>query len=136
MTETAPRMRIAVYYAVWAAICAAVAGIAMALIHTGFASGAQGRSALMATLLGGIATGLAIAVGQGVVALLTGSILARLGRTLSYTVLLGLALGLFDFVMYLVQMTVPGTELGWGPDIAILIAATALITMAGARKTD
>ncbi|MDP3911171.1 MAG: hypothetical protein Q8Q14_12340 [Gemmatimonadales bacterium] len=133
MTDTASRMRIAIYYAVWAALCAAVAGIVITLIHAWFFSYNPGRSAIMATLLGGLMTSLAIAAGQGAVALVTASLLARLGRTLTYTVLLGLGIGLFDFTMYFLQMAVPATELGWAPDIAILVGAAALITVLGSR---
>jgi len=64
----------------------------------------------------------------------TGGLLGRLGRMLQYTLLLGLVLGLFDFVMYMLQMVVPATELGWTPDLAILVAASALITVAGSRS--
>ena len=131
MTDTASRMRIAIYYAVWAALCAAVAGIVITLIHAWFFSYNPGRSAIMATLLGGLMTSLAIAAGQGAVALVTASLLARMGRTLTYTVLLGLGIGLFDFAMYFLQMAVPATELGWAPDIAILVGAAALITVLG-----
>ena len=134
MTDTASRMRIAIYYAVWAALCAAVAGIVITLIHAWFFSYNPGRSAIMATLLGGLMTSLAIAAGQGAVALVTASLLARMGRTLTYTVLLGLGIGLFDFAMYFLQMAVPATELGWAPDIAILVGAAALITVLGSRK--
>jgi hypothetical protein len=125
--------RIAVYYAVWATLCAAAAGIAVALIHTWFFSYNPGKSALMHTLFGGVVTALAIAAGQGAVALVTGSVLAQVGRTLNFTVLLGLLIGLFDFVMYFLQMAVPATELGWVPDIAILVVATVAITVTGAR---
>jgi hypothetical protein len=48
--------------------------------------------------------------------------------------LLGLLIGAFDFVMYFVQMAVPATELGWIPDLIILIVATALTTAAGSRN--
>jgi len=58
-------------------------------------------------------TALAIAAGQGAVVLVTGSLLAQLGRSLQGTVLLGLLIGLFDFAMYLVQMAIPAAELGW-----------------------
>lgn len=135
MTDTGGRIRIAVYYAMWATLCAAAAGVVVALIHTWFFSDNPGKSALMHTLFGGVVTALAIAAGQGAVALVTGSLLARLGRTLNFTVLLGLALGLFDFVMYFLQMAVPATELGWVPDIAILIVATVAITVSGARAS-
>ena len=134
MSDTSDRMRIVVYYAIWATICAAVAGIVVTLIHAWFFSYNPGKSALMETLFGGLVTALAIAAGQGAVALVTGSLLAQLGRTLRYTVLLGLVIGLFDFVMYFLQMAVPATELGWVPDIIILVAVTALITTVGARR--
>jgi len=135
MSDTGDRMRIVVYYAIWATLCAAVAGIVVALIHTWFFSYNPGKSAVMHTLFGGIVTALAIAAGQGAVTLVTGRVLAQLGRTLNLTVLLGLAIGAFDFVMYFLQMAVPATELGWVPDIIILVAATALITALGARRT-
>ncbi len=129
------RTRIVIFYAVWATICAAVAGVVIALIHTWFFSYHPGRSAFMETLFGGIVTALAIAAGQGAVALLTGRLLSRLGRTLQFTLLLGLLIGLFDFVMYFVQMAVPATELGWIPDLIILVGVTAAITAAGSRHT-
>jgi hypothetical protein len=134
MTDTGDRMRIVVYYAIWATLCAALAGIVVTLIHTWLFSYNPGKSAVIETLFGGIVTALAIAAGQGAVALVTGSLLARLGRSLNFTVLLGLLIGVFDFVMYFVQMAVPATELGWVPDIMILVAATALITALGARR--
>ena len=130
------RTRIVIYYAIWATICAAVAGVVIALIHTWFFSYHPGRSAFMETLFGGIVTGLAIAAGQGAVALLTGRILSRMGRTLQFTLLLGLLIGLFDFVMYFVQMAVPATELGWTPDLIILVGVTAVITAVGSRRTS
>ena len=133
MSDASGRIRIAVYYAVWATLCAAAAGVVVALIHTWFFSYNPVKSALMHTLFGGIVTALAIAAGQGAVALVTGSVLAQFGRTLNYTVLLGLLIGLFDFVMYFVQMAVPATELGWVPDVAILVVATVAITLIGAR---
>lgn len=135
MTDSSDRMRIVVYYAVWATICAAVAGGVVALIHAWFFSYNPGRSALIETLFSNAVSALAIAAGQGAVALVTGSLLAQLGRTLNVTVLLGLALGLFDFVMYFVQMAVPATELGWVPDIIILVAATVLITVLGSQRS-
>lgn len=128
------RTRIVIAYAVWATICAAVAGVAMALIHTAFFSFHPGRSAVVETLVSGLVAGVAIAAAQGAVALVTGGFAARMGRTLQYTVLLGLILGLFDFVMYFLQMVLPVTELGWRPDIAILLVVTIVITAAGARK--
>ena len=128
------RTRIVIYYAIWTTICAAVAGVVIALIHTWFFSYHPGRPAFMETLFGGAVTALAIAAGQGAVALVTGGLLARFGRTLQYTVLLGLLIGAFDFVMYFVQMAIPATELGWPPDLIILVVVTAVITLLGARN--
>jgi hypothetical protein len=133
MPETSDRMRVVVYYAIWATLCAALAGVVIALIHTRFFAFNPGRSAAIQTLVQGIVTALAIAAGQGAVALVTGSLLAQFGRTLNLTLLLGLVIGAFDFVMYLLQMAVPAMELGWGPDIAILVVATIAITLLGAR---
>jgi hypothetical protein len=133
MTDSGDRMRVVVYYAIWATICAALAGTVVALIHTWFFAFNPGRSAVIQSLVQGIETALAIAAGQGAVALVTGSLLTQVGRSLNYTVPLGLTIGAFDFVMYFLQMAVPTTELGWIPDIAILILATAAITLIGAR---
>src|SRR5438552_14678920 len=128
------RTRIIIYYSIWATICAAVAGFIVALIHTWFFSYNPGRSAVIETLFTGAVAAVGIAAAQGAVVLVTGSLLARLGRTLQYTLLLGLLIGLFDFVMYLLQMVVPATELGWIPDVIIIVAVTAAITVAGARR--
>jgi hypothetical protein len=49
------------------------------------------------------------------------------------TVLLGLLVGLFDFLMNFLQMAVPRTELGWVPDLVILAGATIAITVLGSR---
>jgi hypothetical protein len=129
--EASNRMKIVIYYAVWAIICTAAAGLLLSLIHTWWFSYNPNRAGLLRVLFGDAVTALAIAAGQGAVALLVGSALAHYGRALQGTVLLGLLLGLFDFVMYFVQMTVPHTELGWLPDIAILIGATVLVTLYG-----
>lgn len=128
------KTRIVIFYSIWATICAAVAGFAIALIHTWFFSYNPGRSAVMETLFSGSMVAVAIAAGQGAVALLTGSLLAQLGRTLQFTLLLGLSIGLFDFVMDFLQMAVPATELGWIPDLIIIVVVTAAITVAGSRR--
>src|SRR6266508_3306227 len=130
MMEDSDRTRIVIYYAIWASICAAVAGCVVALIHTWFFSYNPGRSAVIETLFSGAVAAVGIAAAQGALALVTGSVLTRFGRTLQYTLLLGLAIGLFDFVMYFLQMAVPATELGWIPDIAIIVA----VTVAGSRR--
>jgi len=132
--EASDRTRIAIYYAIWATICAAVAGLVVALIHTWFFSYNPGRSAVMETLFSGVVAAVGLAAAQGAVALVTASLLAQLNRTLQYTVLLGLAIGLFDFVMYFLQMAVPATELGWTPDLIIIVAVTVVITAIGARR--
>src|SRR5437899_12945095 len=113
------RTRIVIFYAVWATICAAVAGVVIALIHTWFFSYNPGRSAFMETLFGGIVTALAIAAGQGAVALVTGRLLSRLGRTLQFTLLLGLLIGLCDLVMYFLRIAVPATGRRWIPERTI-----------------
>jgi len=132
--ESGDKMRIVIYYAVWATICATVAGIVIALIHTWLFSYIPNRSGLIHTLFSDAVTALAIAAGQGAVVLVTGSVLAQLGRSLQGTVLLGLLIGLFDFAMYLVQMAIPAVELGWIPDIVILVVAAVGITAFGAIK--
>ena len=128
------RIRIVIAYAIWATICGAVAGLAVALIHTWFFSFNPGRSAVIETLFSGSVAAVGIAAGQGAVALVTGSLLARLGRTLQYTLVLGLLIGVFDFVMYFLQMAVPATELGWIPDLIIIVGVTVAITAAGSRR--
>jgi hypothetical protein len=134
MTDS--RTRIVIAYAIWATICAAAGGFAIALIHTWFFSYHPGRFGAIETLFSGIVLSVAIAAGQGAVALVTGSVLAHLNRTLQSTVLLGLLIGAFDFVMYFVQMAVPATELNWIPDLAIIMVVTIAITVLGARKSS
>lgn len=128
------KMKVVVYYAIWATICAAAAGVVTALLHTWLFSYNPGRSALMETLFGDVVTALAIAAGQGAVALVTGSVLAQFGRGLRMTLLLGLVLGVFDFAMFFLQMALPATELGWVPDIVILVIAAVGITAFGIRQ--
>jgi len=132
MTDS--RTRVVIAYAVWASICAAAAGIAIALIHTWFFSYHPGRFGAIETFVNGAVLSVAIAAGQGAVALFTGSLLAQWNRTLQYTALLGLLIGLFDFVMFFLQMVVPATELGWIPDLVIILIATVAITVVGARR--
>ena len=131
--DTGDRMKIVIGYAVWATICAAAAGVAVSLIHTWFFSYHAGRHEFWRTLFDDVMVTLAIAAGQGAVVLLSGSVLARLGRGLHATVLLGLLVGGFDFLMNFVQMALPRTELGWIPDLVILAAATVAITALGSR---
>src|SRR2546427_2347624 len=65
MVESDNRMRVVIYYAVWATICAALAGIAVALVHTWFFSYHVGRSGFLQTLVSDIEAALAIAAGAG-----------------------------------------------------------------------
>jgi len=134
-TDTGDRMKVVVYYAIWATLCAGAAGVIMSLIHTSFFSFVPSRTAFMETLAGGIAVTVAIATGQAAVILAAGGLLVRLGFTLQGTVLLGLLVGAFDFVMNLVQLLVPALEPGWAWDLIIIAAATVAITLTGARRT-
>src|SRR5260370_33195018 len=113
--ETSDRTRIAIYYSIWATMCAAVAGLAMALIHTWFFSYHPGRSAVIETLFSGSVIAVAIAAGQGAVTPVTGRVLGQLGRTLNYTLLLGLLIGPFYFGMGFLQMTGRVDELRLSP---------------------
>jgi len=133
-SDTGDRMKIVIGYAVWATLCAVIAGVAISLIHTWFFSYHATRPGFWRTLLEDAAVTVGIAAGQGAVALVTGSVLTRLERGLHATVLLGLLIGLFDFVMNFLQMAVPWTELGWIPDLVILAAVTIAITVFGSRS--
>jgi len=135
-TDTGDRLKVVIYYAIWATLCAAAAGLVIAGLHTWLFSYIPTRSRLIFTLVGDAVTALAIAAGQGAVALVTGSVLAQFGRALQRTVLLGLLVGVFDFAMYFLQMAVPATELGWKPDIVILALASATITLLGVVRAS
>src|SRR2546425_3918271 len=111
MVESSDRMKVVIYYAVWATICAAVAGIAVALLHTWFFSYHVGRSGFLQTLVSDVEAALAIAAGQGAVVVLLGSVLGRLGRGMGKTALLRRLVGVFGLVFYLLQMVVAQTEL-------------------------
>lgn len=134
-SDTGDRLRIVIGYAVWATLCAAVAGAAVSFIHTAFFSYHAGPHDFWRILFDDGATALMIAAGQGAVALVGGSVLAQFGRSLHATVLLGLLVGLFDFLMLFIQMAFPRTELGWVPDLTILAVATLAITIFGSRSS-
>lgn len=129
--QTSERAEVVIYYAAWTVVCATAAGLAVALLHTWRYSYHPTPTTLVTTLLGDAVVAAALAAGQGATALVTGRLLARFGRGLDRTVLLGLLVGAFDFLLYLTQMVVPATELGWVPDVGILIVATVLITVYG-----
>jgi hypothetical protein len=133
-SDAGDRMKITIYYAVWATLCALGAGLAISLIHTAFFSYNPGKSWLVHTIVSDAVTAVLLAAGQGAVALVTGSLLGQLGRELRGTVLLGLLVGGFDFVMNFIQMAVPATELGWVPDLLILAAVAVVITAVGSRR--
>src|SRR5437773_10841709 len=100
-TDTGDRMKVVIYYAIWATMCAAVAGLVIAGLHTWLFSYIPTRSGLLFTLVGDAVTALAIAAGQGAVALATGRVLAQFGRSLPRTVLLRLPVGVVELAMSL-----------------------------------
>ena len=136
MADAADRGRSVVAYATWAVVCATGAGFVVALLHTWRFSYHPTGSALVGTLLGDAAVALALAAGQGAVALATGSFLVQRGRVLARTGTLALLLGAFDLTIYLLQMAVPATELGWLPDIVILGVATVAVTCYGSAAAN
>src|SRR2546429_9591681 len=77
--DAGDRMKIVIGYALWATVCAAVAGAALSLVHTGFFSYHAGRPGFWSTLLEDFATTLGIAAGQGAAALVRGGTPARVG---------------------------------------------------------
>src|SRR5260370_38251330 len=130
-TESGDRMKIVIGYAVWATLCAVVAGVAISLIHTWFFAHEPGRVGFWRTLFEDAAVTVGIAAGQGAVALVTGSIVTQRGRGLHATGLLGLLVGLFDFVMNFLQMACPAPEPGSVPRLVILPPATILLSTLG-----
>src|SRR5438093_11266475 len=86
-TDTLDRMKIVIYYAIWATICAALAGLVIAGLHTWLSSYIPSRSGLIFPMVSDVVTALAIAAGQAAVAPVTGSVLARFGHPLERTVL-------------------------------------------------
>ena len=64
MSDNSDRMRIVIWYAAWATICAAAACIVISLLHTWFFAYTPTRAARMGTLIEGIETALALAAGQ------------------------------------------------------------------------
>ena len=133
-SDTGDRMRIVIGYAVWATLCAAAAGVTISLIHTWFFTHEPGPVGFWRTLFDDGVRAVAIAAGQGAVALVTGSLLAHFGRSLHVTVLLGLLVGAFDFTLTLLQMVVPSIDIGWVPNLLILAAATIAFTVLGSRS--
>src|SRR3989449_6012785 len=99
-TDTLDRMKIVIYYAIWATICAALAGLVIAGLHTWFFSYIPSRSGLIFTMVSDAVTALAIAAGQGAVAPVTGGGLAPVGQPLPRSGVLRRVLGGLRFALY------------------------------------
>jgi hypothetical protein len=134
MADANDQSRVVVWFAVWATVCAAVAGIVVLLFDTYIFSHLVHRAAIIHNLVDEGSGVLAISAGQGAVALVTASALMQLGRALQPTVLLGLLIGVFDFVFDLLQVFVPATEVEWKWKLVISLLAVLVITIAGSRK--
>jgi hypothetical protein len=113
-------------------VCAAGAGLAVAIAHA--LLGSVPGTERWHTLFAGTVTALGLAAGQGAVAMATAGLLLRRRRTLRFTFLLGLVIGAFDLAAYLLQMLVPATDLGWGRELVLLLAAAAAVTLLGAQR--
>lgn len=134
MPDANDQSRVAVWYAAWATICAAVAGIVVLLFDTYLFSHLVHRAAIIHNLVDEGSGVLAISAGQGALALVTASALMQFGRALQPTVLLGLLIGTFDLLFDLLQVFVPATEVEWKWKLVIALAAALVITVAGSRK--
>lgn len=134
MADANDQSRVVVWFAVWATVCAAVAGIVVLLFDTYIFSHLVHRAAIIRNLVDEGSGVLAISAGQGAVALVTASALMQVGRALQPTVLLGLLIGVFDFGFDLLQVFVPATEVEWKWKLVIGLLAVLVITIAGSRK--
>lgn len=115
------------------AVMGTLGGLAPAVVHT--LTTATGPLGLAWVLTTDVAVVAAIGIGQGVAA--TATALAR-GQGIRYIsrrrgVVASLGVGLFNALMYFVQMSVPATELGWIPDLLILFAVGAAAGWAAVR---
>ncbi|HKV72507.1 MAG TPA: hypothetical protein VFD85_09800 [Gemmatimonadales bacterium] len=126
--------RVVVWYAVWATVCAAVAGIVVLLFDSYLFSHLVHRAAVIRNVVDEGSGVLAISAGQGAVALVAASALLQFGRNLQPTVLLGLLIGAFDFLFDLLQVFVPATEVEWKWKLVIALVAAIVITVSGSRK--
>lgn len=134
MADTNDQSRVVVWFAVWATVCAAVAGIVVLLFDTYLFSHMVHRAAIIRNLVNEGSGVLAISAGQGAVALVTAGALLQLGRSLQPTVLLGLLIGAFDFLFDLLQVFVPATEVEWKWKLVISLIAVIVITVSGSKK--
>src|SRR5438445_13802577 len=112
-TDTGDRMKVVIYYAIWATMCAAVAGLVIAGLHTWLFSYMPTRSGLIFTLVGDAVTALAIGARPGPLARVQGSRRAQFGLSLQPTGPSALLLAGFDLPPDLLQWAVPATTLGW-----------------------
>src|SRR3989442_12017042 len=108
-TDTTGRMKIVIYYAIWATICAAVAGLVIAGLHTWLFSYIPNRSGLLFTVLSDAVTALAIAAGEGAGAVVAGGALAPSRKGVQRARVLGLVIGAVVFALYLLPLAVPAT---------------------------
>src|SRR2546421_2730407 len=111
-TDTGDRMKVVIYYAIWATMCAAVAGLVIAGLHTWLFSYIPTRSGLIFTLVGDAVTALAIAAGQGGGAPVAGGGLGPVGRSPQRPGPVGLVGGGVHLAVYLVQLAVPAAGVG------------------------
>ena len=134
MADVNDQSRVVVWFAVWATVCAAVAGIVVLLFDTYLFSHVVHRAAIIRNLVNEGSGILAISAGQGALALVTASALLQFGRALQPTVLLGLLIGAFDFCFDLLQIFVPATEVEWKWKLVIALVAAVVITVSGSKK--
>jgi len=118
------------------AVLGTVGGLLPALVHTLTAAGDPSTAARLLTT--DVAVVAAIGLSQGVAA--TASALAR-GKGRYYVsptrgFVGALAVGAFNGLLYFLQMAVPATELGWVPDLLILIAAGGAAGWAAVRLPE
>lgn len=134
MADANDQSRVVVWFAVWATVCAAVAGVVVLLFDTYLFSHLVHRAAIIHNLVDEGSGVLAISAGQGALALVSAGALMQFGRSLQPTVLLGLLIGVFDFLFDLLQVVVPATEVEWKWKLVISLLAVLVITVAGSRK--
>ena len=134
MADVNDQSKVVVWYAVWATVCAAVAGIVVLLFDTYLFSHLVHRAAIIRNLVDEGSGVLAISAGQGALALVTASALMQFGRALQPTVLLGLLIGTFDFLFDLLQVFVPSLEVEWKWKLVIGLLAAVVITVSGSKK--
>ena len=134
MADANDQSRVVVWFAVWATVCAAVAGIVVLLFDIYLFSHLGHRAAIIRNVVDEGSFVLAISAGQGALALVTAGALLQFGRALQPTVLLGLLIGTFDFLFDLLQVFVPATEVEWKWKLVIALLAAVVITVSGSRK--